>query len=223
MSILFPTSLSPFAIALSRRGGAIGCGAMVALLAWSGAAASQAPPAPVPTVETPLQVRRPLLRPGSQGDPVVELQAMLRLLGYYTGAVDGRYQDGTAQAVIAFQQAAGLPADGIVGGNTWALLLPATAPEAPAPASPAPAPPTAAPPAAPSAAVELPVLRLGMRGSAVARLQERLRAAGFFDGAIDGIFGTETQAAVQAAQRSYRLTPDGIVGSATWSALLRSP
>ncbi|MBD2099218.1 peptidoglycan-binding protein [Trichocoleus sp. FACHB-591] len=60
-----------------------------------------------------------------------------------------------------------------------------------------------------------------MQGSAVSRLQERLQAAGFFQGAIDGAFGPETQNAVQAAQRQYQLEADGIVGPATWSALLR--
>jgi peptidoglycan hydrolase-like protein with peptidoglycan-binding domain len=60
-----------------------------------------------------------------------------------------------------------------------------------------------------------------MRGSAVEGLQERLKAIGFFSGAIDGVFGTETQAAVQAAQRNFGLEPDGVVGPATWLALLR--
>jgi peptidoglycan hydrolase-like protein with peptidoglycan-binding domain len=34
--------------------------------------------------------------------------------------------------------------------------------------------------------------------------------------AIDGSFGPETTAAVQAAQRTFGLTPDGIVGERTW-------
>ncbi|NJN91054.1 MAG: hypothetical protein HC878_12215 [Leptolyngbyaceae cyanobacterium SL_5_14] len=69
--------------------------------------------------------------------------------------------------------------------------------------------------------IDLPILRVGMRGPAVARLQERLRATGFFSGAIDGVFGTETQNAVRAAQRNFDLEPDGVVGPATWGALLR--
>jgi peptidoglycan hydrolase-like protein with peptidoglycan-binding domain len=60
-----------------------------------------------------------------------------------------------------------------------------------------------------------------MRGSAVTGLQERLKAIGVFEGAIDGIFGTETQEAVKAAQRNLNLDPDGVVGPATWIALLR--
>ncbi|NJO08468.1 MAG: hypothetical protein HC873_01115 [Leptolyngbyaceae cyanobacterium SL_1_1] len=72
-----------------------------------------------------------------------------------------------------------------------------------------------------AAPVELPILRRGMYGPAVARLQQRLQGLGFYNGAIDGIFGPGTEQAVQQAQQQYRLSPDGIVGSATWSALLR--
>jgi peptidoglycan hydrolase-like protein with peptidoglycan-binding domain len=60
-----------------------------------------------------------------------------------------------------------------------------------------------------------------MWGSAIERLQERLQTLGFYDGEIDGIFGAQTQAAVEAAQRNFGLDPDGVVGPATWGALLR--
>jgi peptidoglycan hydrolase-like protein with peptidoglycan-binding domain len=60
-----------------------------------------------------------------------------------------------------------------------------------------------------------------MKGSAVNALQERLRSVGVFRGAIDGVFGQETQNAVKAAQRKFNLEPDGVVGPATWNALLR--
>jgi peptidoglycan hydrolase-like protein with peptidoglycan-binding domain len=62
---------------------------------------------------------------------------------------------------------------------------------------------------------------MGMRGSAVNGLQERLKAIGAFKGAIDGVFGAETQEAVKTAQRNFSLEPDGIVGPETWMALLR--
>ena len=60
-----------------------------------------------------------------------------------------------------------------------------------------------------------------MQGPAIARLQERLLSLGFFKGAVDSVFGLQTQAAVQAAQRNFKLNPDGIVGSTTWRYLLR--
>lgn len=176
-------------------------------------------------------ITRPTLRVGSQGATVRELQALLTLLGFYQGSVDGNFQDSTTTAVITFQQAAGLTADGIVGANTWSRLLPSVTPvtttaaageSATQSAAPAPRPATA--PASASSTSEtatLPMLRLGMRGSAVARLQQRLRAIGVFEGEVDGIFGTATQNAVKAAQRRFNLNPDGIVGNATWTALLR--
>ena len=39
--------------------------------------------------------------------------------------------------------------------------------------------------------------------------------------AIDGIFGSRTEASVRAMQRIFGLTPDGIVGPATWYEIVR--
>lgn len=38
---------------------------------------------------------------------------------------------------------------------------------------------------------------------------------------VDGIFGSRTEAAVRKFQEVFNLTPDGIVGSATWYAIVR--
>ena len=40
--------------------------------------------------------------------------------------------------------------------------------------------------------------------------------------AIDGVFGQSTEDAVRAVQRTFGLTPDGIVGERTWDALYRA-
>lgn len=64
-----------------------------------------------------------------------------------------------------------------------------------------------------------PTLRIGSRGADVVRLQQLLLANGFNPGPIDGIFGSRTQSAVIAFQRSKNLVPDGIVGIQTWTAL----
>ncbi|MGV0023474.1 peptidoglycan-binding domain-containing protein [Phormidesmis priestleyi] len=175
---------------------------------------------------TPVSILRPLLRSGSRGAEVTELQAALKLLGYYDGSVDGFYGDTTVTAVSRFQQAAGLAKDGIVGTATWDRLFPATVSDLPAskPASsPAPAPiqPKPVNQSAPPTTIDFPILKLGSQGTAVTRLQERLKAIGIFRGAIDGVFGAETQSAVKAAQSKLGLEPDGIVGGATWSALMR--
>jgi peptidoglycan hydrolase-like protein with peptidoglycan-binding domain len=69
-------------------------------------------------------------------------------------------------------------------------------------------------------AASMPTLRRGSSGSAVSDLQRRLSAAGFDSGAVDGIFGSLTDAAVRAFQGARRLGVDGIVGPNTWGALL---
>jgi hypothetical protein len=67
-----------------------------------------------------------------------------------------------------------------------------------------------------------PTVSMGSRGSAVQTLQSRLQALGFSPGPIDGIFGSGTDAAVRAFQRSRGLSVDGIVGPQTWGALYAS-
>ena len=56
-------------------------------------------------------------------------------------------------------------------------------------------------------------------GEEVRALQEALRARGFPPGAIDGIFGAGTEAALVAFQRSEGLVPDGVAGARTFAAL----
>jgi hypothetical protein len=53
----------------------------------------------------------------------------------------------------------------------------------------------------------------------VVRIQKALQDAGLFQGALDGAFGDRTEAAVKAFQAQAGLTPDGIVGPATWGKL----
>jgi hypothetical protein len=62
-------------------------------------------------------------------------------------------------------------------------------------------------------------LKFGLTGSAVIKLQQRLRDRGFNPGAVDGVFGENTEAAVKAFQRSVGLPDDGIVGSNTRTEL----
>jgi len=59
----------------------------------------------------------------------------------------------------------------------------------------------------------------GASGSEIVKLQEALEKKGFSPGSIDGDFGSATEAAVIAFQKSEGLLADGIVGSATFSAL----
>lgn len=65
---------------------------------------------------------RPTIREGDEGAAVTEAQQLLNAKGFACD-VDGIFGPRTAQAVVGFQNANGLTADGIVGPNTWAALL----------------------------------------------------------------------------------------------------
>ncbi len=66
----------------------------------------------------------------------------------------------------------------------------------------------------------LPTLRFGSRGRAVQAMQYYLIQNGFNTGTPDGIFGANTQRAVENFQRQNNLVVDGIVGVNTWRHLL---
>jgi peptidoglycan hydrolase-like protein with peptidoglycan-binding domain len=57
------------------------------------------------------------------GDDVAAVQSRLYQLGYYTGSINGSFDQATRYAVIAFQQRNGLYADGEVGPQTWSRLF----------------------------------------------------------------------------------------------------
>ncbi|WP_375499269.1 peptidoglycan-binding protein [uncultured Nostoc sp.] len=288
------------------------------LLIASTAVVSIAAPQKIAQVNPGDSINRPILKVGSQGERVSELQAALKLLGFYSGAVDGTYSENTASAVARFKQAAGLNPDGIVDASTWQRLFPnqpvaastipssqprfnsatnfpvptqasnltnvansnpprqavtqvptspeprpttpkkavtrvATSPE-PRPATPrktttsstqktpnrttsttrtqsttqtgqttrtGPNTTTKRTPGIQYTSEGLPILRLGLRGSEVVKLQQQLKKLGFLKGDADGDFGETTEAAVKAAQKRYGLEADGVVGGSTWEVLSR--
>ena len=63
------------------------------------------------------------------------------------------------------------------------------------------------------------VYRQGDRGSAVTTIQTKLKRWGYFDGPVDGIYGSKTTKAVRSFQRKNGLTADGVAGPATLKAL----
>lgn len=279
------------------------------LLIASTAVVSIAAPQKIAQVNPGDSINRPTLKVGSQGERVAELQAALKLLGFYFGTVDGTYTENTASAVARFKQAAGLNPDGIVDASTWQRLFPkepivastSTLPSSqpnfnsatnfPVPTqasnltnvanpnpnpprqvtqiatSPQPKPPTPKKavtrvatnpeprPATPRKATTsstrktpnrttsttrtqtntttkrtpgiqytsegMPILRIGLSGSEVVKLQQQLKKLGFLKGDADGDFGATTEEAVKAAQKRYGLEADGVVGGSTWEVLLR--
>ena len=83
------------------------------------------PPVPDTVRDKEVEVRitpEPPLHNGSQGEKVWKLQEALRSLGYYQGVVDGQFGNGTREAVLAFQKANGLDADGLAGAETLKKL-----------------------------------------------------------------------------------------------------
>ncbi|MGN0822556.1 MAG: spore cortex-lytic enzyme [Candidatus Gallimonas sp.] len=70
-----------------------------------------------------------------------------------------------------------------------------------------------------TAVVETAVLRQGSSGGEVKEVQRRLKQWGYYSGAVDGVFGSATKAAVISFQKKNGLTADGVVGQATFAAL----
>ena len=145
-----------------------------------------------------------LLKKGSRGSAVTQLQQLLKDKGYLKGSVDGIFGNDTYSAVRSFQQAAGIAVDGIVGSRTWEALQSGSAPSGGSTGG---------------STSSSSLLKVGSRGSAVSNLQQRLKDLGYQPGKVDGIFGSGTEKAVKAFQKDNGLTADGIAGAKTFAKL----
>jgi g-D-glutamyl-meso-diaminopimelate peptidase len=63
-----------------------------------------------------------VLRLGSRGSDVMEIQALFTKIGYDLGAIDGIFGGRTEQVVRQFQSNYGLTPDGVIGPNTYRIL-----------------------------------------------------------------------------------------------------
>lgn len=61
--------------------------------------------------------------------------------------------------------------------------------------------------------------KYGSRGQEVITIQTKLKRWGYYNGNIDGIYGSQTLAAVKYFQRKNGLTVDGIAGTKTLQAM----
>ena len=156
---------------------------------------------------------------GCRGEGVRAMQQALINLGYLHGNADGIFGIQTEEAVRAFQRSNGLTADGLAGTRTLSAL--GSAPNsgsAPAAEASAPAATQAAAPARTSQYKDT-TLYNGCSGEEVRALQQALTDLGYFKGTADGRFGDETEEAVRSFQQNNGLTPDGLAGTKTRSAL----
>ena len=63
------------------------------------------------------------------------------------------------------------------------------------------------------------VIKQGSTGATVKKIQQKLKNWGYYSGAVDGIFGAKTTAAVKLFQKRNGLTVDGIAGAKTLAAM----
>ena len=61
--------------------------------------------------------------------------------------------------------------------------------------------------------------KYGSRGEEVKQIQTKLKRWGYYNGSIDGIYGSQTLAAVKLFQKKNGLTVDGIAGQKTLAAM----
>ena len=156
-----------------------------------------------------------VLRTGSTGSAVEQLQFWLNTLAQYESSipsltVDGVYGTGTANTVRAFQRKYGLTVDGVVGRDTWTELYDQFRSIQSDNGTPNAYPGTP--------------LREGSSGQNVRLVQFWLKIArtvytSLANVTVDGKFGAGTAAAVQRFQRYFGLTSDGVVGRITWNKL----
>ena len=81
---------------------------------------------PTPLPPAPDTIRadsRPEIAEGDWGLEVEDIQRRLLELGYFTDSVDGQFGPITKEAVIAFQAANHLPANGVIDQKTREVLL----------------------------------------------------------------------------------------------------
>ena len=153
------------------------------------------------------------LQSGDSGSKVTQLQNALKLLGFYTGGVDGKFGSGTKKAVMQFQRVNGLTVDGLAGTQTQKLLYSQVDSGVSGGSSSSGS-------SSSGSSGFTRTLRKGYTGADVIAVQQKLKELGFYSGSVDGVYGTGSIAAVKKFQQQNGLTADGLVGSRTYAALL---
>ncbi len=190
-----------------KTGRRIGAGAVAVVTALAvvvpAASAAQAAPAAAASVHVSATLSTtlgwPVLRQGTNAQwPLVTVRSLQYLLDAHgaTLAVDGVFGPRTNGAVVAFQRAHGLSADGVVGAATWKALI-----------------------------VTVRVCSRGDAVRAVQDQANFRNLKNGRSLTVDGVFGPRTRAWVVGFQQAMQtMVPgflvDGIVGPQTWAALV---
>ena len=154
------------------------------------------------------------LRYDMRGDAVLKLQQDLNKLGYYSGTISGHFGSKTEAAVMSFQKANGLSADGIAGSKTLAKIATALGSSSSGSSSNSSSSNSSS-----SSASSSSLLKQGTKSEAVRTLQQNLKTLGYYTGSVTGNFGPLTKEAVYSFQKANGLSADGIAGEKTLAAV----
>ncbi len=192
------------------------CGSGTQAKLFGGGLSSSATATPVPTATaTP----RPTLvkpsgtvRSGSRGDDAKLVQQRLIDLGYLTGKADGNFGSQSVAALKAFQTKNSLVADGVAGSGTNAVLFSYQAIDASYQPTPTPRPATPTPAPTPITKDNVVLIKKGVTGAAVLRLQLRLEELGYYTSSRDSMCENDDVVAIRLFQEKNNLSIDGIAG-----------
>ena len=166
-----------------------------------------ASPTPLPELEKPGST----VRKGSSGYDAKLVQQRLIDLKYLSGKADGEFGSKSVEALKAFQSNNNLVADGVAGSGTNAVLFSwlALAADEKATVIATPAPTVSEEEITKENVV---LIKQGVKGSAVLRLQKRLQQLGYYTSSLDSYCDTDDVAAIRLFQKKNGLTQDGVAG-----------
>ena len=175
-------------------------------------------PSPVPSYEKP----RTTVRNGSRGADAKLVQQRLIDLNYLDGKADGIFGKQSVAALKEFQKKNKLAVDGVAGSGTNAVLFSWLAVAADEESAPTPTPTPTPVPSIPNGEItkdNVVLIKLGVSGSAVLRLQLRLEELGYYTSARDSRCDSDDVAAIRMFQLKNELKIDGIAGYDTQKLL----
>lgn len=162
------------------------------------------------------------LRKGDSGSDVKNMQQALVSLGYSTNGVDGKFGNGTYQAVRAFQSTYKLGIDGVAGPKTLTKLYsltPGSGNTGEGSGGDDTGSGSGSGENSGGTVSYNRVIRLGYEGDDVAGVQTRLAELGYYTQSVTGKCDNNTLSAVKAFQANNALTADGLAGPNTFKIL----